>query len=366
MFMYTKEFIESVLRYSIENQISEKQAAEHFKISPKLLPYYKNKYGLELNPIGNGKFTYRYERQYNVNDDFFDEQNIINCYWAGFIAADGCINGKKMNKLCIGLSSKDKQHLELFKKIINFDGPVLNNTINKNDKEFYASSISITSQKIVNDLYKNFNITPRKSLTLLSPNIKNKELIDAFICGYIDGDGSIVMYKSKTRNIQMSLSISILGTYEMITWIKNRCTDIIGKECGSIQKKDKDNIKNTYSYTVGDSKNVRELFKHFYNIDVPKLERKWKPEIYEYCINFKKKEPICRRKGVNVFDLDGKLIKHFDKLSEASEYTGVSIGRISDMCKLNDSCHMAKGYMFSRDEKMDKYEPSKYINKRCL
>lgn len=364
--MYTKEFIESILKYSIDNQIPEKKAAEHFKFPYKSLPYYKKKYGLEVNPIGKGKFTYRYERQYNVNDNFFNELNPLNCYWAGFIAADGCVEGKKQNKLYICLSSKDKRHLEMFKKYIKFDGPILNNVIKRDEKEFYNSTISITSKKIADDLYSNFNITPKKSLTLLPPNIKNKELIDAFICGYIDGDGSIVMYKSKTRNIQMSLSISMLGTYEMITWIKNRCTDIIGKECGSIQKKDKDNIKNTYSYTVGDSKNVRELFKHFYNIDIPKLERKWKPEIYEYCINFKKKEPICRRKGVNVFDLDGKLIKHFDKLSEASEYTGVSIGRISDMCKLNDSYHMANGYMFSRDEKMNKYEPSKYINKRFL
>ena len=156
----------------------------------------------------------------------------------------------------------------------------------------------------------------------------------------------------------------MLGTYEMIVWIKNRCTDIIGKECGSIQKKEKSNDKNTYTYTIGTSKNVREIYKHFYQIDVPKLERKWKQEIYEYCINFKKKDPICRRKGVNVFDLNGNLIRHFDKLIEASEYTGVSIGRISDMCKLNDSEHMAKGYMFSRSEKMEKYEPSKFINKK--
>ena len=365
--MYTKEFIETILKYSSDNQVSEKKAAEHFKLSYKTLPYYKRKYGIEMNPIGNGKFTYRYERQHNVNDNFFEIPNIMNCYWAGFIAADGCIHKRsKQCKLSIGLSSKDKQHLETFKNNINFSGPILESSIIRNDKIFYSSTINITSQKISDDLYKNFNITPKKSLTLLPPNITDERLIDAFICGYIDGDGSISLYKNHIRNIQDSLSISMLGTYEMITWIKNRFTNILGKECGCISKKNKDNDKNTYSYTVGNSKNVREIFKHFYHIDVPKLERKWKPEIYEYCINYKKKEPICKRKGVNVFDLDGNFIKHFDRLSEASEYTGVSIGRISDMCKMNDSEHMAKGYMFSRDETMKKYEPSKFINTKYL
>ena len=365
--MYTKELIEEILKYSIDNQIPEKKAAEHFKFPYKLLSYYKRKYGIEVNPIGNGKFTYRYERQYNVNDNFFEIPDIINSYWSGFIAADGCIlQGRKQNKLSIGLSSKDKQHLQIFKDIINFTGPILETSIKRDDKIFYSSIIHITSQKISDDLYKNFNITPKKSLTLLPPNIIDEKLIDAFICGYIDGDGSIVMYKSKTRHIQESLSISMLGTYEMVTWIKNRFTNILGKECGSIQKKDKNNDKNTYSYTIGNSKNVREIFKHFYQIDVPKLKRKWKPEIYEYCINFKKKNPICKRKGVNVFDLNGNLIKHFDRLSDACEYTGVSVGRISNMCRMNDSEHMSNGYMFSRDTTMKKYKPSKFINTKYI
>lgn len=214
-------------------------------------------------------------------------------------------------------------------------------------------------------MYKNFNITPRKSLTLLPPNLSDTNLIDAFICGYIDGDGSIFLYKNNVRNIQDSLSISIVGTYEIVLWIKERFSQILGKEFGSIQK-NHNSEKNTYVYRIGQSKGVREIFKHFYNLNVPKLKRKWTDEIYDYCVNYKKRDPICRRKGVNIFDLEGNLIKHFDTLNEASEYTGVSVGRISDMCKINDSKHQAKGYMFSRDETMKKYEPSIYINKKYV
>ena len=227
------------------------------------------------------------------------------------------------------------------------------------------SVLDITSQKISDDLYKNFNITPRKSLTLLPPNLSDTNLIDAFICGYIDGDGCICMCKNNVRNIQDSLVISTVGTQEIVSWIKERFSQILGKEFGSINKYH-NSKKNTYSYSTGQSKGAREIFKHFYNLNVPKLKRKWTDEIYEYCINYKKRNPICRRKGVNVFDLDGNLIKHFDLINEASNFTGVSIGRISNLCKINDSKHQAKGYMFSRDETMEKYEPSLYINKKYL
>lgn len=149
-----------------------------------------------------------------------------------------------------------------------------------------------------------------------------------------------------------------------MTWIKNRFFQILGKECGTIQKCKGD--KNTYSYTVGASKNVRKIFEYFYKLDIPKLSRKWSEEIHEYCTTFKKCLPICRRKGVNVFDLNGNLIKHFDTLVEASEYTNVSIGRISNLCKINDSNHMSNGYMFSRNEKIDKYIPSISTNIKYL
>ena len=36
--MYTKEFIETILKYSSDNQVSEKKAAEHFKLSYKTSP----------------------------------------------------------------------------------------------------------------------------------------------------------------------------------------------------------------------------------------------------------------------------------------------------------------------------------------
>ena len=56
-----------------------------------------------------------------------------------------------------------------------------------------------------------------------------------------------------------------------------------------------------------------------------------------------------------MFDIHGTLIKSFATLKEASDFTGVSIGRISSMCKLNDGKHVAYDYMFSRSNSILPY-----------
>lgn len=356
--LMTKGLIEEILEYSKTNCIPEKEAAKHFNVNVKMMHYYKKKFSIPLNPIGNAPFTARAKRKNGVNDDFFQTPNKLNCYYAGFFAADGCI-GKKRKTCTIILSTKDINWLETYKKDLDFEGDI--HTYKVKEK-FMMSSVSFTSPKIADDLNNNFNITPAKSLTLVPPNITDKDLIDYFICGYIDGDGCIVI--SKNGDKQKRISISIIGTLKMCEWIKQRFSEIIGKECGTLQKLHSTS-KLTYTYTIGD-KSAREIFKHYYNLDCPKLTRKWSPEKYEYCINYKKRNPVSRRKGVNVFNLNGEFVKHFDTLKEAEKFTGVCFTTISTLCKENNNLHAGNGYMFSRDDKdrMEPYQPSKSINKK--
>ena len=203
--------------------------------------------------------------------------------------------------------------------------------------------------EIAKDLKRHFNIVPAKSLILQSPNINfnDKNLIDSYIIGLIDGDGTIGFRNLKNK--QKALYISLIGTSEILSFVKTRFEEILGKSTSNLQLKG-----NSYTIYVS-NKQARTLFLHFYSIPIYKLDRKWSKEKYEYCINYKKANPICKRKGVHVFDIDGNLIKTFDTLKEASEYTGVSIGRISSMCKFNDNTHIAHEYMFSRDNTMKKY-----------
>ena len=164
---------------------------------------------LIMDKLEQNTISFKQRRKYNVNDCFFETPNIVNCYYAGFIAADGCIRkykGKFVEtySLSFGLSIKDKDFLIKFLNTINYEGTI---RYYENKGRKYVG-VEIKSNKICEDLRNNFNITERKTHTLCPPSLFGKNLIDAFICGYIDGDGSV--YFSKNKNKQKRVGISIV------------------------------------------------------------------------------------------------------------------------------------------------------------
>ena len=358
----TKETLLEILKLSEEKCIPEKDAAFEIVGKRMCLNHYKRKYGLKTYMPGESKHSHG-QRKHKVNDDYFGTYTLENCYYAGFIAADGNIN-KKQNKLTIGLSIKDKDFLVKFLENIESDYKVHTGMTRE---VFGYASVVVLSPKMCEDLEQNFNITPHKSFSLLPPNITDKQMLDSFIIGLIDGDGTISYTKKKLKDGRCSdrFYISLIGTEEIITIVKNRFEEILGHKTSNLHNK-KEHTGNTYTIRVSD-KSARTLFEHFYGFNVPKLDRKWKPEYHEYCLNFKKKLPLCRRKGVNVFGLDGKFISHFDTLNDAAEFTQASIGHISRLCKINNNEHMANGYMFSRTKtEMESYVVVNPFSKKRL
>ncbi len=342
----TKELLLQILELSHAECIPEKDAALMIIGKRMCLNKYKHKFGIELWEQGKSPMS-RAPRKTKVNDNYFQSLTLESYYYAGFIAADGNINQNK-NRLTITLSEKDKYFLEKFKSSIESDAVIHDYMIKNKHK---VSSIVINSKQICDDLSKRFNITPNKSLTYNPPVILNNDQKDAFIIGIIDGDGTIGF--SKRNDKQNSFYISLIGTYETIAFVKKRFEEIIGHEITKPFFRNK-NI-NTCTIRISD-KAARTVFQHFYSFNVPKLNRKWTDTFIEYCKSFKKRLPLCKRKGVNVFDLNGNLIQHFETLKEASEFCNVSISAISKIIKEDNSCHMANGYMFSRtQEKIDPY-----------
>lgn len=355
----TEEQLLQILQLSKEEQIPEKEAC--FKIMGKYmkLSYYKNKFGIIPNKIGNAEFTHRFERVFTINDNYFSKLTNENCYFAGFIAADGNVDQNK-TKLTIGLTGKDKLFLEQF--LSRLDSNYL--VHNKERKGFTNSTVSITSSIICSDLERNFNIIPNKSLIYIPPKLEGS-FLDCFIMGLIDGDGTIGFTKRK-EGTQDSLYISIAGTLDTVNLVKNRFEEILQKSTSKLHKRNKD--KNFYQYRISD-KNARLIFTYFYKnySELPTLNRKWSKNIYEYCNNWKKNSSPSRQKGVNIFNLQGKLIKKCSTLKEADELTHVTIGRISNLCNLDDSKHQSKGYMFSRNkELMEPYKALPSTNIRFL
>ena len=145
-----------------------------------------------------------------VNHFYFSEYNKNNCYWAGFILADGYIRTNKRFTLEIKLQKNDVNQLVKFKKMINYEGRVIER------KTYY--SLTISSQQIIEDLKNNFDILNKKSLTcFVSDKIPDKYHMD-FICGYFDGDGSVTYTTTDT--------ISFSGTKETLNFIRNHFFDL--------------------------------------------------------------------------------------------------------------------------------------------
>lgn len=218
---------------------------------------------------GTSKFSRKHNKD-KLNHSCFSNYSFESSYWAGFIAADGCIRKFKNNrakKLAITLAEKDKDHLEKLKLFSNYNGDLKfkqskGNPQKEKDKVYNTYNLTLTSNQICEDLERLYNITSRKTLTYNPPLIQNDFIKDCFIMGYIDGDGCI---SNKNSNL------NVLGTYETLFFIRERIDQILNKNF--IVKIIK--IGNIYSLSYGGRKQVNKIITHFTQYDVPYLKRKW-------------------------------------------------------------------------------------------
>lgn len=137
----------------------------------------------------------------NVDDTFFENINTEEkAYWLGFLFADGYvrIRNSKYGELKLKLQSKDKGHIEAFKSIIKSTNTVKDiverYTYNGKIKNATSTTFSIYSTKIVNDLI-NLGCVQNKTKYIKFPDKIPDALINHFIRGYVDGDGSIYTTK---------------------------------------------------------------------------------------------------------------------------------------------------------------------------
>ncbi len=208
---------------------------------------------------------FKYKTKYTHDDSAFSKDTEESFYWAGFIAADGCIKEKNKNTkiLSIGLAIKDKQHLVKFKDFLSADEPV--SSYNDNSCEFH-----IVSNEIAKDLFR-FNITPRKSKTYTFPEIvKNHNLAPHFLRGYFDGDGGLSFYTDTKRGRKIAQAIiSIRGTYEFLEAFREKITNIpMGKN--------KIRLSNgTHILSYGGNINAQKMFQYLYGNSSIYLDRKF-------------------------------------------------------------------------------------------
>lgn len=219
----------------------------------------------KINKLGLKK---GYKRFYNVDLEFFNIPNLINCYWAGFIAADGTIR-KKEKQLCLCLANKDKKHIKLFNNDICYNGPIKNGKKIIDNKVYKHNYINICgAKKIIDDLESVFNITAKKTFTLKNPRLEINNAL-SYIIGYIDGDGTIGNYGGRAY-----LSI-VSGSAIILKWIKQTIEQHFNIITKDIRKERKKRRCNTYVYKITGYKAIKVL-DNLNKFNVPKLSRKWR------------------------------------------------------------------------------------------
>jgi hypothetical protein len=201
------------------------------------------------------------QKIYSVDNTFFDEPNIRNSYWAGFIAADGYL-GKDGN-VKITLSPKDHKILQVFKKHVRYNGKI------KYGQTKYGKYCKIDlwgMQQWHNALNQNWNIPLKnKTYNLTEPKLNNKELDLAYATGLIDGDGCLYYNNN-------NLSFGFCGTKKIVLWMQQLWFTMINCK---IDFRLNGNSKTNYRIFVY-CKNAEKLIHQFKTVNIPwRMKRKW-------------------------------------------------------------------------------------------
>ena len=160
------------------------QIGSYFDLTERQVNYRTKKWGLD------------YSKKKELNETFFSSNTKASNYWAGFLAADGWIEGER-NRVGLALQSQDIEHLEKFKKAVESSHdicPFMNNT---------AYRIRFNSEVMVQDLASIFNIIPAKTHTYKLPYFTDNYLLLEFLRGYIDGDGHL--HKTNSNRVDLGL-----------------------------------------------------------------------------------------------------------------------------------------------------------------
>lgn len=272
--------------------------------------------------------------RYIWNDNYFSLDTPETFYWAGFIAADGCVklHSNKYKQLSIGLAKKDHNHLEKFKKTINFNGPI--HKIARKDGN--SSEITISSAQLFDDLAR-FNIVPRKSLIYTFPEwLIEHSLVNHFMRGYNDGDGSFYTSKKKYRIDQ--LYFSLRGTKEFLSVFNS----VLERNCKFKKHKEPRLNSGIYLLEFGGTRKVGKIRDFIYKNSTPeaRLERKYNIAFDSQFINLPKDYKFKKVIGINMET--GKSIQ-FDSM-KAAEAQGFLRQGISACCRGVSNYH--KGYIW--------------------
>ena len=203
--------------YSNYKTMSYKEIAEHLGFTERQIRGHINNAGLT-------KLTKK-------DVDYFDIIDIPEkAYWLGFMYADGYVEYHKEYRnyeASMELQDNDKYALERLNLVTCYNGKITHREKDKvfNGYSFHTSSnvIRFYSKRMYEDLIKH-GVVPNKTFSACYP--ENLYFPDAFVRGYLDGDGCIYINKDGKPLVSFVNANEAFLLY---------LSQIISKECGAIE-----------------------------------------------------------------------------------------------------------------------------------
>jgi len=196
------------------------------------------------------------------------KENNVAYYWMGFIMADGWIS--KEGQLVVGLSKKDKCHLEKLAKLLKTNI----NTIECEETEFFGKKykrekpvrIAVQDKVLGLKLKNKMNISIRKTynppdLSFLNTNNK----FFSFLAGFIDGDGS---FSKNKYNVYFRIECH-KNWIKNFKYIKKRIDNCILNDI-KIKK-----LEKSVLLSSGNNLFLNKLKNYILKLNIPIMERKW-------------------------------------------------------------------------------------------
>lgn len=185
------------------------------------------------------------KRKYPFNQQLMDNINTHEkAYILGLLWADGC-NHTQRNVITLSLKYPDKHILEEIMQIFEYQGKIYE--YESSNQRILTLCSSHLSKKL-----EEYGMIKNKSLVLKFPTIIPSNLINSFILGYFDGDGSV--FKKGNRCM-----INFAGSKDVLENIQK----VLKRNCNLINKKLNKN-KSIFTVTYGSQEECLKIKNFLY------------------------------------------------------------------------------------------------------